>query len=160
VSPEYTPFALLSACHLTIARLSREMNMKLNEDKEGWLLGLEEGRLGYIHIDFRLGLDVTDKSGTASVIIETPCHLSSASGEMVLKPAETKSLAPVLELFNVAVEGISIRKAGHLRLVFGNGASITVEPDEMYEAWQIGCPSCGFLFVCCPGGEVSLFQHP
>ena len=132
--------------------------MQLTDEKDGWSLSLQAGRLAYIHIDFRLGLDLTDTLGTVSVIIETSCRLSSPGRETVLIPAETTSLAPVLAIFNADVEGVSIQKTGLLRLIFGNGSSLTVEPDEMYEAWQIGCPSCGCLFVCCPGGEVSLFQ--
>jgi Family of unknown function (DUF6188) len=135
------------------------MNMQLTEEKDGWSLRLQTGRVGYIHIDFRLGLDVTDTTGTASVTIETPCHLSSPSGETVLIPAETTTLAPALGLFNVDVEGISIQRTGRLKIIFGNDFFLRVEPNEMYEAWQIGCPNCGFLFVCSPGGEVALFQQ-
>ena len=151
----YTYSAVISR---SVERVSWEMTMQLTEQKNGWSLGLQGGRLGYIHIDFRLGLDLTDTSGTTSVIIETPCHLSSQNGDNVLIPAEPTSLSPILAPINTEIVGISIQKTGQLRVIFGNGHSLTVDPDEMYEAWQIGCPSCGLLLVCSPGGEVSVFQ--
>ena len=67
--------------------------MHLTEQKDGWSIGLQGGRVGYIHIDFRLGLDLTVASGTVSVIIETPFILCSSGSQKKLTPAETTSLA-------------------------------------------------------------------
>jgi hypothetical protein len=132
--------------------------MELREEKAGWSLILHEGRLGYIHIDFRLGLDIVDVSGTANLMIETPFRLSSFDAEVLLTPADSASLGPVLPLFNTEVVGLAIRKTGQLKVEFGNGCSLEVYPDESYEAWQFGS-SLGFMLVCSPGGIVSLFRE-
>jgi hypothetical protein len=133
--------------------------MQLIEEKDGWSLAMQECRLVYIHIDFRLGLDLADASGMASVIIESPCRLRTQEEDSLLIPGEPKSLSPVLGLFNAEVAAISIQRSGHLKIRFGDGLSLTVDPDEKYEAWQIGCPSIGILLVCCPGGDVSIFKE-
>lgn len=123
---------------------------------------LQRGRLAYIHIDFRLGLDVTDATGKTSVIIETRCRLLSPNADSLLIPAEPASLAPVLALFNLDVDGMTIQRRGQLKIAFRGGHSLAVDPDERCEAWQIGCPSIGsgVLLVCPPGGEVTVFQRP
>jgi hypothetical protein len=42
-------------------------------------------------------------------------------------------------------------------LRFAEGQLLSVQPDGKFEAWQLGS-SLGVLFVCSPGGEVSLFR--
>jgi hypothetical protein len=136
----------------------QEGDMQLTEQTDNWTLVMEAGRLSYIHIDFRLGLDVTDASSTVIITIERRCVLSSPVRESVLIPSEPTTLGPILQLFNVDVGRIEIQKMGLLKIDLGNSYSLRVDPDEKYEAWQIGCPTSDFLFVCFPGGEVSLFQ--
>lgn len=80
--------------------------------------------------------------------------------ECLLIPEEPASLAPILPLFNAKVIGIRIRKAGKLKVDFGNDLLLEVNPHEKYEAWQLGCSSIGLLLVCSPGGPVSVFRQP
>ena len=58
--------------------------MKLQDTKAGWYLSLSEGRLGLIHIDFQLKLDLIDSSGTTNLTIEAQFHLKKANLDMVL----------------------------------------------------------------------------
>jgi Family of unknown function (DUF6188) len=67
------------------------------------------------------------------------------------------SLAAILPLVNARIETVAVRDTGRLRIAFGNGYLLDVEPDERYEAWQLS-PSRGFMLVCSPGGKVSLFR--
>lgn len=128
--------------------------------KDGWYLSLQDGLVQLIQIDFRLGLFLSDTSGKAQLYIETPCRIKRADGEVLLTPSESSSLVPILPFFNAKVIGVAIRKTGQLEVEFGNGHSLEVHPDDSYEAWQLGCSSIGSMFVCSPGGEVSLFQQP
>jgi hypothetical protein len=132
--------------------------MRFEEHENGWELGFKQGRVAYIHIDFRLALDLTDDSGTANVVVESPCRLLHATGETLLTPSEPTSLAPILALFDAAVTAVTIGRSGKLTVCFGDQSCIRVDPDGRYEAWQVGCPPLGLLLVCQAGGEVSVFR--
>ena len=41
---------------------------------------------------------------------------------------------------------------------FSGGPTLEVDPDPMYEAWQLASSTMGFLLVCSPGGAVALFN--
>ena len=132
--------------------------MELREERDGWRFSLDSGFVQLIQIDFRLGLCLADTSGTAQLYIETECRLNGGSSEVLLTPANPSTLAPVLPLFNRKVVTATIRKTGQLKVEFGGGYTLQVEPDNSYEAWQLGC-SLGFMVVCAPGGSVSVFRH-
>jgi hypothetical protein len=132
--------------------------VELRDEKDGWLLALQDGLVQLIQIDFRLGLLLSDASGTAQLYIETPFCLNGPNTDVSLTPAKTSSLAPVLTLFNAAVIGVSIRKTGQLKVQFGDGRWLEVGPNDAYEAWQLG-GSTGFMLVCSPGGNVSIFNQ-
>jgi hypothetical protein len=137
--------------------------MKLTETNGSWHIQFDDGRITYIHIDFRLALDIIDASGNASITIETPCRLKRAEGEVWLTPSESPSLAPILPLFNAKVIGVAVQKTGQLKVEFGDGCTLEVGPDDSYEAWQLGCSPIDVMLVCSPGGNVSFFEqaeHP
>jgi hypothetical protein len=132
--------------------------MTLTATDFGWLLAMDGGRVQRIEIDFRLGLLFGDKAEMASLYIETPCYLRCEGRDIRLIPDEPCSLAPALALFNAEVADVSIQRTGHLTAMLKDGRSLEVDPNEQYEAWQISSTN-GFLLVCSPGGEVSLFQQ-
>jgi len=39
-----------------------------------------------------------------------------------------------------------------------HGPALEVDADPNYEAWQLAFSTTGLLFVCSPGGAVSLFK--
>jgi hypothetical protein len=43
-----------------------------------------------------------------------------------------------------------------LHVAFGDGAELTVTPDETYEAWNLTMDD-GEMLVCMPNGEVAHF---
>ena len=134
------------------------MSDRLIETSEGWIIALSDGRVGCIHIDFRLGLEISDTAGTVRLIVETPCKLRNAEGELTVVPDDAATLAPTLTLFNVGTEEIAIHRNGELSIEFSNGLQLNVSPSDQYEAWQIACENeC--LVVCQPGGVVSIFQE-
>lgn len=133
--------------------------MNFKEEINGWYLTLDDGLVQLIQIDFRLGLFLFDASDEAKLYVGQPCRLQNPDGEVPLIPGEPSSLAPILPFFNAKVVGIAIQKTGQLKVEFGNKWNLKVSPDDSYEAWELGC-SIGLLFVCSPGGAVSLFSKP
>ncbi len=133
--------------------------MQLKDTDFGWCVVTDDCRVGRIEIDFRLCLLLADHADTATVCIETACRLSDGDTTAILNPADQRSVCPILPFFNAKVSGISIRKTGTLTIEFESGRSLTVDPDESYEAWQIGIPGAALL-VCSPGGTVCVFEEP
>jgi Family of unknown function (DUF6188) len=70
--------------------------------------------------------------------IETPFRLAGPDGEMLIDPEDTGELAAILSLFRAEVRKVSIRRSGKLNIEFDNGRELSVDPDERYEAWQLG----------------------
>lgn len=134
------------------------MNNRLIESDEGWNLALSDARVGCIHVDFRVGLEISDATGAARLVIETPCQLRRTTRELSIVPDEVATITPMLMLFNVGVDGIAIHRNGELTVQFANGDRLDVRPSDQYEAWQIACEN-EFLIVCQPGGAVSIFQE-
>jgi hypothetical protein len=132
--------------------------MQLTTTDFGWLLAMDEGRIQRIEVDFRLGFLFGDKTETASLYIETPCYLRCEGRNIPLTPHDPCSLAPALALFNADVADVTIQRTGHLTARLKDGRFVEVDPNEQYEAWQLGSAN-GFLLVCSPGGEVALFQQ-
>jgi hypothetical protein len=134
------------------------MSNRLIETDEGWSIAHSDAQVGYIHVDYRLGLDISDTAGTVRLVVETPCKLRIAGDELTIVPDDAATLAPILMLFNVGVEEIAIHRNGELTVEFSNGRRLNVSPSDQYEAWQIACEN-EFLIVCQPGGAVSIFQE-
>ena len=132
------------------------MNNRLIETGEGWSVALSDARVGYIHVDFRLGLDISDATGTTKLVVETPCLLRRKESELAVVPDDVATIAPMLLLFNVGVDSIAIRRNGELTVQFANGDCLDVRPSDQFESWQIACED-EFLIVCQPGGTVSIF---
>lgn len=45
---------------------------------------------------------------------------------------------------------------GRLALTFANGVTLTVDPDDDHESWQISSDD-GLLIVCAPGGDLTVW---
>ncbi len=133
--------------------------MQLTETKDGWHLQLDDAKLTYLHIDFRLSLDITEASAAISLILETQFYLQHEGDVISIMPSDTASIAPILPLFNSSVDVIEIRAGGHLTVGFTDGHSLNIDPHPKYEAWQLAGTG-NFLFVCEPGGRISEFRQP
>jgi hypothetical protein len=57
------------------------------------------------------------------------------------------------------IDDIRITNRGRLTVHFHDGSSLIVESNERYESWQLSSAEGGFLVVCTPGGEVSVFEE-
>lgn len=134
------------------------MNTRLKTTEEGWTFVLDEASLGYLHVDFRLGLDITDRLGTVHLTIEIPCRLTIENSATILSPNDPPTIAPILALLSADVTSIIVQKTGHIAVQFANGYQLEVGPNARYEAWQISCTN-EFLMVCAPGGTITIFRE-
>lgn len=132
--------------------------MELRETNDGWFIETSHARVQLIQIDFRVGLMLSGAGGNAQLYVESPFHVRDANGiDHLLVPGRANTVSPVLDLFNVEISDIRIRKKGILDVRFANEFFLLVHPDENFEAWQIG--TANFSMVCSPGGEITLFSQ-
>jgi Family of unknown function (DUF6188) len=61
-----------------------------------------------------------------------------------------------LSLVGTKIAECSQSDSGELRVSLSNGMSMTVQPDEQFEAWTLSYPS-GRKVICGPGGEITTF---
>jgi hypothetical protein len=134
--------------------------MKLVENKDGWFLSLNDGRVGTIQIDFRLSLLITDGTDAAWFRFGTQGRLKGRTTEITLVPAQTTTLAPILSFFNAAVLNVRIARTGEAVIEFGQDSSLIVAPDQTYEAWQFdfSLDQSEMMLICAPGGDVAVFR--
>jgi hypothetical protein len=132
--------------------------VELHQTNEGWYLAFTDGRIQLIQIDFRVGLVINDDQNEATVFIGVPFLLRDHESDLVLTPEQPTSLAPILPYFNASVGSVVVVSNGQLRMEFRSGSILQVDPNDRYEAWQLGCPNC--LLICKPGGGVAIFMEP
>ncbi len=70
----------------------------------------------------------------------------------VSQPAQTSARVP--GRFNRAVESATVNDSGGLELRFDDSASLVVDADDSYEAWNFNRPG-GRKLICMPGGEIA-----
>lgn len=135
--------------------------MKLDERRDRWIISFSDGRIQLIQIDFRLSFLIVDGPSKAWIHIETRGKLKCEATESSFVPERSETLAPMLALFNAAVNKIEIGKTGELVVSTERDHLILVAPDAKYESWQISCSigSDNVMFVCPPGGEVAFFHE-
>jgi hypothetical protein len=134
--------------------------------RDGERLGIAEGRdgdvtlsnsliaalIGQPLVQFRMGYGIhlefgADHEVTIEAAFEVADGLSRWSGE----PLTAEAAGALLPLNNRIVASAEIAADGTLSIELG-GATVTVPPIRMYEAWQVRGP-VGLLIVCSPGGE-------
>jgi len=96
-------------------------------------------------------------TGDVFICIESPLHLVNPTGQhLTLTPDEDPSEAfgPVAELVGKTIATATADTSGTLRVAFGGGARIVVEPDAQYESWNVSRPD-GSLIVSTPGGRLA-----
>jgi hypothetical protein len=116
--------------------------LKLHENSESWHLVFDDARVQMIQIDFRLGLLIADKSGTAQIYIESPFSMRLSCREWVrIFPERPETLSPILSLVNKPVLEAQAENDGTLTLKFDGDHKICIVSDQQYEAWQLSCGS-------------------
>lgn len=95
-------------------------------------------------------------SGGYFIVIASPLRLESAVESIVLSPEDDpeESLQPLRLLPVQVIDDAVVDSAGALHIHLGDSTRIIVEPDGLYEAWNVSGPA-GFLVVCLPSGTLA-----
>ncbi|MEU4675133.1 DUF6188 family protein [Amycolatopsis sp. NPDC023774] len=119
-------------------------------------LGLEGKKLLSTTVEYSAVLHFSDDY---TARIESPFSFRSTGKKYDLSPDSDpqESFQPMAILLHQAVTRAEADDSGSLSLVFDNGATIHVEPDDEYEAWTVSGPD-GFLVVSMPGGELATWE--
>ena len=139
----------------------RTHRMEFTERADEWSISFTDGLIQMIQIDFRVSLLISDGKDHAWAYIEQPGHLKHGATEVEFVPSQTKTLLPILGLFNAVVKNCRIRKTGSLTIEFLNSEVLTVLPHGSWEAWQVSVSNAATetLLVCAPGGKIALFEE-
>jgi hypothetical protein len=87
------------------------------------------------------------------ITIECPLTITAMSIEGA-EPTTPAVLAALRELLMTTALSVT-QQDGHLTITFDQ-ASITVPPNDNFEAWQIRSDD-GLLIVCTPGGDLAVW---
>jgi hypothetical protein len=115
---------------------SRRFTGTMVDPEAGFTLNLPPTDLSYICIDYRsrLWFDATE------VAIGGPFVLSTPSTSHRLDSEQRGHLGPLLALYPDRLDAATVGIDATLTLAFSSGATITVEPDEHYESWEVTGP--------------------
>lgn len=100
------------------------------------------------------------RSVSREILIEHPTvEIADLGREAVTCDSVSETVAvALLPALGQQVRDVTIT-AGRLTVVFGTGVTLTVEPGERYESWQISSDD-GLLVVCNPGGDLTVWYPP
>ena len=118
-------------------------------------LGHEGQKVTQANADFTVSL-ITDTNH--EVRIETDFSVLMSDRDLRVS-LETDSIeqAPFHSLVGQAVTSSMAENSGTLVVAFGDGTTLRVEPNDVYEAWTIAGPD-GKKIVCMPGGELAVWS--
>ncbi len=103
---------------------------------------LEDGALSSIRIDSGSRLEF----GDTEVVIGAPFVVRADGVVHRLDPCRPDGLGALLSLFPGSLRWLWTSTDGVLTAIFENGASLSVGPDPVREAWSVGslyCPATG-----------------
>jgi Family of unknown function (DUF6188) len=129
----------------------------LVEHEDHWdLLPLVGRAVTRCLVDHAFGLQFWSPEAEIELRIEGPFTLREAGGEeLSLVPEETTSLGPALRLFRREVSSARAHKDGRLEVIFTDGSTLSVGPDQKYEAWEL--TGSGQRLVSTPGGDLAVW---
>jgi hypothetical protein len=129
----------------------------LVEQHTRWLLPVAEGAVTQIRIDYAFTLVIDHYS----IRINTPFTVSRGEEHSTYDPEAPETLAPLLGLHRAILREGVLRKDGLLRLSFRDGTTLTVSPDDRYEAWEaageLAPVTPRFQVIAIPGGGLAVF---
>ena len=108
---------------------------QLREETERWLLPLVGREVDQLCIDFAVTLVV---DGTDTVRLATAFTLELDGQAHTVDPEQTATILPALGLLRAVVVAAYAGKDGRLELRFDGDRVLRCEPDEDYEAWEVG----------------------
>jgi hypothetical protein len=120
------------------------------------VIPIGDGLVTQIRVDYAFGLSI---DSWIHVRIESAFTVERGGQVQSFDPAETQTLAPLLRLHQAKVTEALARKDGVLTLTFDDGSTLTVPPDDQYEAFTVNgeLPPVRrrFMLAALPGGGLT-----
>lgn len=119
-------------------------------------LGLEGKELHSVAVDYTVRMQLAD---AYFIVIESPFTVAVGNDTVSLSPEEDAEDAfqLVRQLVGQTVETALADESGGLHVRFSEGANLSVDPDDAYEAWSVSGPD-GALVVSTPGGRLAVWS--
>jgi len=114
---------------------SAATEVQLREETERWLLPLVGREVDQLCIDFAVTLVV---DGSDTVRLATPFTLELDGQVHTVAPERVETILPALGLLGAVVVTAHAAKDGRLELRFDGDRVLRCEPDDEYEAWEVG----------------------
>ena len=134
------------------------MSWELQPLNGGWRLPLERRAVSRCVLDYAFVLEFHEAEEKAILRIEGEFLIRDNRGSHELSAAKPAKLGAALDLFGQVVRLAVASREGRLKITFGEGRILSVEPDDHYEAWEMSGPG-GMRAVCTPGGVISVWQQ-
>lgn len=98
-------------------------------------------------------------SGGYEIRIETDFSLHDSDGDLHVSPGVDPDVnsGRLRALAGHTITTSIAENSGVLRVDFGNGARLRVEPDDRFDAWTVAGPN-GMKVACMPGGELAVWS--
>ncbi|MFF6956757.1 DUF6188 family protein [Streptomyces sp. NPDC008317] len=98
-------------------------------------------------------------SGDCELRVETEAVLQVSAGDHVSFDPESPDVAAphLVRLARDVITEAEVGRVGDLVIEFESGTTLTVQPDEEYEAWGFVGPK-GKRVTCMPGGEIAVWS--
>ncbi len=113
-----------------------------------WVVPVGDGTVIQLRLDYAFTLVV--ETGF-ELRIESDFTFADDNGGHTYEPDEHAALGPVLTLHQAVVSSAEVLKDGHLIVLFADGRSLRVPPDDEFEAFNVAGPNQQLL-VALPGG--------
>ncbi len=129
----------------------------LVEQHTRWLLPVVDGTVTQIRVDYAFTLVIDHYS----IRINTPFTFSRGDDHSKHDPEDPGTLAPLLTLHQATLREGVLSKDGVLTLSFRDGTTLTVPPNDQYEAWEatgeLPPVTPSFQVIALPGGGLAVF---
>ena len=129
----------------------------VQKSDEGWRLPVEQRRVSRCTFDHAFALEFHEGEQSAVLRIEGGFTILDREQVHRLTPSSPVNLGLAVALFGQVVQSARTSEEGKLEIAFEDGRSLTVAPNDRYEAWEFSGPG-GVRVVCTPGGGISVWQ--
>lgn len=128
----------------------------MTREGDHYTIELPEGEsVNRCYIDFQFTMQLLGCQ--LLVVVEGPFVLRTGTSTIVVDPEIPESIGPALSVVRRKVESIKAYDRGMLEVTFDHDLAITVEPLELFEAWNIA-GNGGPMLVCMPGGKLAVWS--
>lgn len=132
-------------------------NILVKHHQDYWELAVKGGIVVRCVADHGYVLEIKWQDISITIRIEGDILFTSGGKTKTLLGDAHTSLAYLLAVLEQRVDFVQVFNNGKLVLAFSNSITLSVLPNDRYEAWQITSDTAGLRIVCMPGGELAIW---